>query len=115
MRLSSRESTLQKDPDPVAMIQAAIPHMLDLLARGEDERFIDEAVVPEQLASVLGERTKEQLVADFKKDKHEGVVRALERVRTAQPTGTRVENGRTFVTYGRVTFVVDGARVFIKN
>lgn len=106
--------------DPVAIVQGAIPHMLDLLARGDDERFIDEVVVPEELDKVLGNRPKAQLVADFKEDKHEGVVRMLERVRGAQPLRTREENGRTLVTYdgGRereVTFVVEGQRVFIKN
>lgn len=105
----------------MGQVHDAVPHWLDLLARGEDEKFLDEAIVPEQLAEVLGSRTKAELVADFKRDKHDDVVKVLTLVRETKPDEVKTEDGRTLVKWENrqgvrhVTFLVDGAHVWIKN
>ena len=118
---ASTSAATAREQGPAAQIQDIIPHWLDLLARGEDEKFIDEVVVPEQLGEVLGNRTKAELVDDFKRDKRKDVVKILTYVRTAKPDEVREDGGRTYVKYeGRdqvrhVTFVIEGAHVWIKN
>jgi hypothetical protein len=98
-----------------------IPRWLDMLARGADEKFLDEAIVPEQLAEVLGSRTKAELVADFKQDKHGDVVKVLTLARATKPDEVKTEGERTLVKWDNregvrhVTFVVEGAHVWIKN
>lgn len=106
--------------DPVDEVQAVLPHLLDLLAHGEDERFIDEVVVPEEREKVFGRGTKQQLVADFKTDKHDEVVAILLYVRTAKPVDVKRDEDRTYVKYEvdgtrRITFVVEGRHVYIRN
>ena len=117
---SASATVAKRDDGPVGQIQETIPHWLDLLARGEDEKFIDEAVVPEELDEVLGSRTKAELVDAFKGDKHVDVVKELKIVQTAKPDDIRQEGARTFVKYeGRgsrhITFVVEGPHVWIHN
>ena len=119
--VSASATAAKRDDGPVGQVHDAIPHWLDLLARGEDEKFIDEAVVPEELDEVLGQRTKAELVASFKGDKHDDVVKVLTYVQTAKkPDDIRQEGARTFVKYEghgsrHVTFVVEGSRVWIHN
>ena len=118
-------SVAKHEAGPVGQVQDIIPHWLDLLARGEDEKFIDEAVVPEELDEVLGKRTKAELVSDFKKDKHGDVVKVLVYVQKTKPDDIRQiqdgHGGRTLVKYEghdgvrHVTFVVDGPHVWIHN
>jgi len=118
---SASTASPKREDGPVAQIQDAIPHWLDLLARGEDEKFLDEAIVPEQMGEVLGSRTKAELVADFKHEKHDGVVKVLTMVRTTKPDEIKHEDARTLVKWEnregarRVTFVVEGIHVWIKN
>jgi len=110
-----------RDDGPAGQIQDVIPHWLDLLARGEDEKFIDEVVVPDELDKVLGSGTKAELVAHFKRDKHDDAVKVLTLVKKAKPDDVRQEGARTLVKYkGRegvrdVTFVVEGVHVWIHN
>ena len=119
---ASASGTVAKhETGPVGQVQDVIPHWLDLLARGEDEKFIDEAVVPEELDAVLGKRTKAELISDFKKDKHGDVVKVLVYVQKTKPDDVRQDGGRTYVKYEghdgvrHVTFVVDGPHVWIHN
>lgn len=118
---ASASAPPKREDGPVTRIQDAIPHWLDLLARGEDEKFLDEAIVPEQMSDVLGSRTKAELVADFKRDKHDGVVKVLMMVRTTKPDEIKQEDARTLVKWDNregvrhVTFVVEGEHVWIKN
>lgn len=103
-----------------ARVQAILPHWIDLLERGDDTTFIDEAVMPEELAKVLGGKSKVELVTTFRQDKRAGVLKMLGAVRGAQPTKIRQEATRTLVTYEfkgekGVTFVVVGSTVYIKN
>lgn len=101
-------------------VQAILPHWIELLERGDDETFLDEAVVPEELAKVLGDNTKAELVATFREDKRAGVLRTLGEIRGATPTRVHEESDRTLVTYDLrlekgVTFVVVGPKVYVKN
>ena len=118
---SATPTPTKREEGPVAQIQDVIPHWLDLLARGEDERFIDEAVVPDELDKVLGSRTKAQLVADFKTDKHGDVVKVLTYVQKSKPDDVHQDGARTLVKYEghdgvrHVTFVVEGVHVWIHN
>jgi hypothetical protein len=103
-----------------ARVQAILPHWIELLERGDDTGFIDEAVVPEELEKVLGGKSKVELVTTFRQDKRAGVLKMLSAIRGAQPTKIREESTRTLVTYEfkgekGVTFVVVGANVYIKN
>lgn len=118
---SASAAPVARETGPAAQIQDVVVRWLDLLGRGEDERFIDEVVVPEQLDEVLGNRTKAELVSDFKRDKHKDVVKILTYVRTAKPDEVREDGGRTYVKYEghdqvrHITFVIEGAHVWIKN
>lgn len=118
---ASTATVVKHEEGPVAQVQDAIPHWLDLLARGEDEKFIDEAVVPDELDKVLGSRSKAELVADFKRDKHDDVVKMLRLAHTTKPDELKEDGSRTLVKWEKhegvrhVTFVVDGAHVWIKN
>jgi hypothetical protein len=118
---SASASVPKREDGPVGQIQDAIPHWLDLLARGEDERFIDEAVVPEELGEVLGSRTKPELVDMFKRDKHADVVKVLKYVQKTKPDDVRQDGGRTYVKYEghdgvrHITFILDGVHVWIHN
>jgi hypothetical protein len=110
----------RRDDGPVGQVQDVILHWLDLLARGEDERFIDEAVLPEELDKVLGSRTKAELVVSFKEDKHAEVVKVLTLARRAKPDDVREDGKRTYVKFEgdgvrHITFVVEGAHVWIHN
>lgn len=103
-----------------ARVQAILPHWIELLERGDDTTFIDEAVVPEELAKVLGGKSKVELVKSFREDKRAGVLKMLGAIRGVEPTKIREEPSRTLVTYELhgekgVTFVVVGANVYIKN
>jgi hypothetical protein len=107
-------------PTPAERVQAILPHWLDLLARGDDARFLDEAVVPEELAKVVGSRSKDALVKSFKEDKHDDLVGILEKLRGAKPTRVVDEGRRTRVTYDvpgepQITFQVIGDRVYVEN
>jgi len=110
-----------REHGPIAQIRETIPRWLDLLSRGQDEQFLDEAIVPEQLEKVLGSRSKAQLVVAFKEDKHDGVVKVLTRVRDAKPRAVRQEGARAYVEFEgdresrHITFVVEGAHVWIEN
>lgn len=118
---SASAAATKSDDGPLAQVRETIGHWLDLLGRGEDERFIDEAVVPEDLEHVLGSRTKAELVAAFKEDKHDDLVKALRHVRRAKPDNVIVEGSRTYVEYDgdrdvkHIRFVVEGAHVWLKN
>ncbi len=118
---ASAATTVAKHDDPISELQDMIPHWLDLLAHGEDEKFIDEVVVPEELDKVLGGRTKGELVSNFKTDKHDEVVKILVEAQKSKPDDVRQEGRRTYVKYeGRdgirhVTFVVEGPHVWIHN
>jgi hypothetical protein len=118
---SASAAAAHHEDDPVAQVQDAIPRWLDMLARGEDEKFIDDVVVPEEMSDVLGSKTKAELVADFKRDKHGDVVKVLKLVQTkAKPDDVRKDGARTYVKYEgsdvrHVTFVVEGPHVWIHN
>lgn len=111
---------LPPSADAGTRVQAILPHWIELLERGDDETFIDEAVVPEELAKVLGDQTKAALVATFREDKRAGVLKMLGEVRGAAPSRVREESDRTLVIYDLrhemgVTFVVVGSKVYVKN
>lgn len=111
---------LPASADPTTRVQAVLPHWIELLERGDDATFIDEAVVPEELAKVLDGKSKDELVTTFREDKHKGVLKMLRAIRGAAPTKVRQEQDRAIVTYDLngekgVTFVVVGASVYIKN
>ena len=111
---------LPASADAPTRVQAILPHWIEVLERGDDETFIDEAVVPEELAKVLGGKSKDELVATYREDKHEGVLKMLRATRGVQPTKVREEGDRTLVTYDLhrdkgVTFVVVGSKVYVKN
>jgi hypothetical protein len=103
----------------VERVQAVVPHFLKLLAKGDDSRFIDEAVNPEDAAKLFAHQPKAELVKEFKADKHEAVVHMLDEVLGATPKKIREENGHYLVTYAPkqkdVTFVVIGPHVYIQN
>ena len=106
--------------DAPARVQAILPHWLELLERGDDATFIDEVVVPEELAKVLDGKSKAELVANFRQDKHAELVKILRAIQGAEPTKVSQEPDRTLVTYdvhGRkgVTCVVVGQKIYIKN
>jgi hypothetical protein len=106
--------------DAAARVQAILPHWLALLDRGDDATFIDEVVVPEELAKVLDGKSKAELVANFRTDKHAKLVGLLRAIQGAVPTKISQEPDRTLVTYEvrdqkRVTCVVVGAKIYLKN
>jgi len=111
---------LPASADAASRVQAILPHWIELLERGDDAAFLDEAVVPEELAKVLDGKSKAELVATFREDKHKGVLKMFGGIRGAAPSKVREERDRTLVTYDvhgekGVTFVVVGASVYIKN
>jgi hypothetical protein len=111
---------LPASADPATRVQAVLPHWIELLERGDDATFLDEAVVPEELAKVLDGKSKAELVTTFREEKHKGVLKMFGAIRGVAPTKVREEHERTFVTYDLrgekgVTFVVVGASVYIKN
>jgi hypothetical protein len=118
---SAAATVAKRDDGPVPRIQDAAARWLDMLARGEDEKFLDEAIVPEQLDEVLGSRSKAELVADFERDKHADVVKVLTLARATKPDEVKSDGVRTVVTWENregvrhVTFVIEGAHVWIKN
>ena len=106
--------------DAPARVQAILPHWIDLLERGDDATFIDEVVVPEELAKVLDGKSKAELVANFRQDKHAELVKILRAIQGEVPTKISQEPDRTLVIYdvhGRkgVTCVVVGQKIYIKN
>ena len=86
----------------------------------DDAKFLDEAIVPEELAKVLDGKPKQQLVADFRADKHDDVLKLLKQIRGTKPASVKPDGARTLVTYEppdtkKVTFVVAAEHVYIKN
>ena len=117
---TTASTALPSSASAAARVQAILPHWIDLLERADDATFIDEAVVPEELAKVLAGKSKAELVTSFREDKRAGVLKMLNELRGALPTKTREESDRTLVTYELrrekgVTFVVVGPKVYIKN
>lgn len=111
---------LSPSADAAARVQAIVPHWIELLERGDDASFLDEAVVPGELAKILDGKSKAEFVTTFHEDKHAGVLKMLVAIRGARPTKTREERDRTLVTYDLhgekgVTFVVVGSSVYVKN
>ena len=106
--------------DAITRVQAILPRWIELLERGDDETFIDEAVMPEELEKVLGNKTKAELVSTFRQDKREGVLKMLKGAERTLPKKVREERDRTLLTYDfrgekGVTFVVVGPKVYVKN
>jgi vacuolar-type H+-ATPase subunit E/Vma4 len=106
---------------PNATVQATVRRWLELLASDQDERFLDEAIVPEQLDHILGTLSKADLVESFRKEKHETVVALLQGIRGKNPTTVREEGPDVLLTFASppnqktLTFVIRGSAVFIKD
>jgi hypothetical protein len=121
--LTTASALVAAQPSPAdapARVQAILPHWLELLERGDDATFIDEVVLPEELAKVLAGKSKAELVANFRNDKHAELVKILRAIQGQVPTKISQEPDRTLVTYdvhGRkgVTCVVVGQKIYIKN
>lgn len=72
---------------PAGHVQVAVARWLDWLALGEDEKFLDEAIVPSEWPKILLHESKAEFVDGFRANKHDNVVAILGKVRGATPSG----------------------------
>ncbi len=103
--------------DPASRVQATVTHWLELLARGDDGLFIEEALTPDELEKVPD---LDKLVASFKEDKHDEIATLFRSLRHAKPT-IEPHGDRTLVKFAGmrngqdITFIVERAHVHIQG
>jgi hypothetical protein len=106
---------------PEEIVRAALPGALEMLAKGQDEAFIDAFAIPEELPTILDGASKAKLVDSFRREKHDRVVKMLKAIADAPATSIEADPRGTLVSYEvpsmhkRITFLVKGSRVFIQN
>lgn len=105
---------------PADRVQAAVARWLDWLAAGQDEKFLDEAVVPSEWDKILEHKSKTEFVNGFREDKHDGIVKILGKVRGAPPAGVLDAGGYTRVIFDnhetkKIVFQVTADAVHIED
>ncbi len=107
------------ETDPEQAVQELLTLAIGLLERGEDAKLIDEHVAPSDREELL-RKPRQELLAEFRRDKADRLLAILRALRGARPTRAEPDDEGLVLRYagpsGRgVEFVVIDGRAFLKN